>query len=116
MADQRPDKRSCPRFPWSRSIQVIPLDDDWKQTGPAIQAQAKDLSQGGIAFRQHDFLADSHAAVMLKSNDRMLLMLLQIVRCREVQGEYEIAGRFVAKLREVEHGADCSGADAYGVL
>lgn len=106
MADENREKRLSPRFSWNRSIQVIPLDDDWKQTGPALGALAKDLSRGGIAFRQPDFLADSHAAVMLQAEERQYLMLLQILRCREVEGEFEIAGRFVAKLTDT----DCDGS------
>lgn len=112
---QSTDKRLSPRFPWNRSIQVIPLDDDWKQTGPALEALAKDLSRGGIAFRQPDFLADSHAAIMLQSDARQFLLLLQILRCREVNGEFEIAGRFVAKLSDVENDGQTSGS-ALGIL
>ena len=103
MAEVQPDKRSSPRAAWDQTIQVIPLDDDWKQTGPPIQAQAKDLSRGGIAFRQPDFLADSHAAVMLRTGGRQYLMLVHILRCREIDGDFQIAGRFVAKLRDVNN-------------
>ena len=100
MATEQPDKRSSPRFPWDHSIRVIPMDNDWKQSGPANMALAKDLSRGGIAFRQMEFLADSHAAIMLSTDERVMLMLMQILRCREVNGEFEIAGRFLAKLTD----------------
>jgi hypothetical protein len=100
-----PDRRSEERHRVSLPVMAAPLDLQLKPIGERFVATTRDISNGGIAI-VHSAFIDSDcrffAVELHDSEHKYLQAAVEILRRNSLGPFFEVAGRFVTKVRRYD--------------
>jgi hypothetical protein len=100
-----PDRRTDERHSVSLSAKVVPLDEHLNPIGPAVLATTRDVSSSGISIIHSDpFEGDCRfVAIELQEADGVnIRATVEVLRNGPSGPYFEIAGRFVTKVRSLD--------------
>jgi hypothetical protein len=90
------DRRGEPRYPLAVVVEFIPLDDFYRDCGPARKAVTRDLSEAGIGFFCESPIDAAFLRVKLPSQgERHAELIVKVLRCERRDFLFDIGGRIV---------------------
>lgn len=90
------DRRGEPRYPLSVIVEFVPLDDLYRECGPARKAVTRDMSEAGIGFFCESPVDAEFLRIKLPpSGDRRVELTIRVLRCERRDFVFDIGGRIV---------------------
>jgi len=101
LAGLRDDNRKSPRRKVRISVPTVPVDEEGRPLGDHFVAESRNLSATGICMVHTEAVSSKYLMVQLPGPrlERQSVGV-EVLRCRPVDGGYEIAGPFVTLPRE----------------
>ena len=90
------DRRGEPRYSLAVIVEFVPLDDFYRECGPARKAVTRDISEAGIGFFCEAPIDAQFLRVKLPRNgDRSVELIVRILRCERRDFLFDVGGRIV---------------------
>lgn len=97
MASQH-EQRDSERRALAISVTALKLDGNLHPVGEPFRIMTRDISESGIGLLHYEPVDAPYLAIQLPGlAEQPIQLVTELVRCREVDGYYDVAGMFVTR-------------------
>ncbi len=93
------ERRETKRFDYVKAVPVLKVDEHFHSHDEPFMAMTRNISTTGMSLFHSEAIDSKHLVVELPiSAGEPLKVGVEVIRCREVGGSYEIGGHFVVRF------------------
>lgn len=93
------ERREMKRFQYVKAVPVLKVDEHFHSCDEPFMAMTRNISTAGVSLVHSEAIDSKHLVVELPISPKEPLKVgVEVLRCREVGGSYEIGGKFVVRF------------------